>query len=249
MSTALPLAPRIPEGPHGKFTCEHFRCVMAGRFCVTKQTEREWVAACGEYRVPFRNQFCASGDCVQGKEIAAALAGKPLQVRTGEDIRQANKAAATERGLATVARIEGRLAAAQETDMEKKRTCSKDGCKNALGAANKSGICSACSSGYQPRTAGQAKTANTLARAAHAAKAALQPPAVPSAPPTAGEQPGTVRAVMAPAAALLPEVPIEELIRSRLEHHRARVAELLHHQTEAAKLERALAALLEVNPL
>jgi hypothetical protein len=110
-----------------------------------------------------------------------------------------------------------------------------------LGAANKSGVCSACSSGYKPKdeppakkTAGQAKTANTLARHALAARSV-----------------GTVTAIAPPAFVPFSEAeseqPIEDVIRSRLEHHRERVKELLHHQAEAAKLERALAALLEVN--
>ena len=118
-------------------------------------------------------------------------------------------------------------AAKESTVADEKRTCSREGCDRKINNANKSGICSACSSGYKPRTAGEAKTANTLARHALAAKTVGTVTAI--APPALSDE----RPAVWPTQGLAVPVSIEKLLRERL----------AEHERQAARCRAALAAL------
>jgi hypothetical protein len=237
-----------PANPEAPFRCEHYRCTLAAKVCVQRQTERIRVPSTGQMKVPWRNDYCASGVCAQGAAVLVALKG--ARIRKTEDRSAMNRAAATAAGQATVARIEAKLAAttstpappAEEKAMAEK-LCSKDGCGRLLRSDNKTGICGFCASGkgldHPLRKKPTPVNPAPVAVAAKSAKAVEVP--LPLYCPAREHGSGCPD-----GCAGKPTVaPIEDLLRTRLDYHRGQVAMLLHHQLEAAKLERALAAMME----
>lgn len=66
--------PRIPETPGHPFLCEHFRGTLMGGECLRRQTTRKKANANAKdqsERIPRHLEYCASGECSQGAEIAA----------------------------------------------------------------------------------------------------------------------------------------------------------------------------------
>lgn len=102
--------PRVPETPGHPFLCEHFRGTLTGSECLRRQTTRVKApaqAADRSARVPQHLEYCASGKCEQGAEIAKKFPGwkpedrpKPDWAVQMEAKRQAEAAAPPMRGLA-----------------------------------------------------------------------------------------------------------------------------------------------------
>jgi ribosomal protein L37AE/L43A len=64
--------------PTDMFHCTHLDCDLMGRSCVTRQRARNVSRVWKRSTVPVHLEYCASGKCEQGKEIAAALEGQAI---------------------------------------------------------------------------------------------------------------------------------------------------------------------------
>lgn len=75
-------APRIPSSPDAIFVCESYRCTLAGKHCIDRQKVRTPFSNGHALiaRIPSHLVRCASGQCEQGEEVAAAL--KPFGLST-----------------------------------------------------------------------------------------------------------------------------------------------------------------------
>jgi hypothetical protein len=161
--------PRVPETTGDPFLCAHFRGTLTGSECLRRQTSRVKAGAMARDqtpRVPQHLQFCASGACEQGTEIAAKFPDwkpedRPLPSWTTQMAakRKATAALPPMRGLAVwpapvvaVARApepefhplpkpepEEPMAEARIEDL--RRTCDEPGCTLALRSDNKTGKC------------------------------------------------------------------------------------------------------------
>lgn len=225
-------APHIPAGPSAPFRCEHYACTLAGRVCVERQRALVKHPGAKFAKVPLAFQFCASGQCRQGVEVARRLKGWAPAPSKAATQHQEHRAGAAER----LALIEQRLLArptaattttpaapAEETRMARICVVCRKGItgpapeREAVGGPKHS----ACET---PKKAASAQAAGRVKRAPKAAEPA-DAPATPPPPP--GDQ------------------SVEELLRARLAVHRAEVAKLQHHADEVRKLEAMLAAAAE----
>lgn len=216
MTASLPLA----MDPSATMRCEHYRCTMAARVCVQRQMERRKPSPMAKDQTPkpaLGREYCGSGTCEQGAQVRQALAGwiPPAPTDT--------RAAATAAGLALVAEIEQRLEAPPaplETTMpmpSKLDTKTDDEVKAAVAEAT--GIAGAAKAlGCTPPKLKRRLEAMNGGKPERAVRKA------PKAKPV--EEPAPVK-----------QLPEDGLVEQML---RARLAYL---QAQAAKVERALAAL------
>jgi len=78
--TPAPSLPVVehPSSPAEYFRCSHYSCVLAARDCVLRQ-KRRLVGLMGKPLTPSTaraTSFCKTGQCAQGKAIAAAVGPK-----------------------------------------------------------------------------------------------------------------------------------------------------------------------------
>lgn len=74
---SLPVV-ELPSSPADYFRCEHYSCVLAARDCVLRQKCR-LVGLMGKPLTASSERvtsFCKTGQCTQGKAIAAAVGPK-----------------------------------------------------------------------------------------------------------------------------------------------------------------------------
>lgn len=74
---ALPVV-EIPSATADYFRCEHYSCVLAARDCVLRQKRRR-LGMMGKPLTASSERatsFCKTGQCTQGKAIAAAVGPK-----------------------------------------------------------------------------------------------------------------------------------------------------------------------------
>lgn len=253
--TALPVLqpPRLPAGPDAPFRCEHYRCTLSGSACIARQTER-WRPGLRSKsrapRVPPGREFCAGGACEQGRAVASALGAtlQPLVVRGGwgrgkENGKQRRAFPVPASGVYVLrSGPVYTLPAPPPVPKEEPMPCPASPLDKLTDAQVRAAFekhgpsvnAAALKLGVSWGTLKSRLARMGIGSAARRLTAQRPEPKPTPAPPPRAKPNGRADG----------DQPIEELLRSRLDHHREKVAELLHHQDEAAKLERALAALL-----
>lgn len=86
--------PRVPETTGHPFLCEHFRGTLTGSECLRRQTLRTKAGAMAKDqspRVPPHLEYCASGKCDQGAEIAKKFPGWKPEERPPAAVNWGNR--------------------------------------------------------------------------------------------------------------------------------------------------------------
>lgn len=159
------------------FSCSHFCCLLTKRACLRRQTEQRTGAARahGKKRNTWSkpmHPYCASGTCTTGREVAAELAGIPLE--PARDPRTAPR-------LDIVAAVEARTTehppTTEDTDMPKGQLNQKRTCCDTMGGRHKA-TCSAAKGQGRPtapkKAASRAKPPSHVPGPAHGQLVVMQ---------------------------------------------------------------------------
>jgi hypothetical protein len=86
MTAARATALAVVSAPSDTFRCAKYACTLTARGCVLRQGNTYTQRIGGgagvvrrEQRVAVEFEYCGSGECEQGKSIAAALRGKTIE--------------------------------------------------------------------------------------------------------------------------------------------------------------------------